>query len=105
MLQEDQRIQKGIFSFLSRQGLSIAGMQQVLTLYAQSREMTRPKKNRLKWYAEVSQLAQQDFKTFKNIYNKNKKNLSYDNSRSYDDWWNECNLDGSFAYNGVTDDF
>ena len=23
----------------------------------------------------------------------------------YDDWWQECNLDGSFAYNGVTDDF
>jgi hypothetical protein len=24
---------------------------------------------------------------------------------SYNDWWNESNLDGSFAYNGVTDDF
>lgn len=26
-------------------------------------------------------------------------------SRYYDDWWQESNLDGSFAYNGVTDDF
>ena len=25
--------------------------------------------------------------------------------KSYDDWWQECNMDGSFAYNGVTDDF
>jgi uncharacterized protein YlxW (UPF0749 family) len=25
--------------------------------------------------------------------------------QSYDDWWNGKNLDGSFAYNGVTDDF
>lgn len=24
---------------------------------------------------------------------------------SYDEWWQERNLDGSFAYNGVTDDF
>jgi hypothetical protein len=23
----------------------------------------------------------------------------------YDEWWEESNLDGSFAYNGVTDDF
>jgi hypothetical protein len=25
--------------------------------------------------------------------------------QSYDEWWQESNLDGSFAYNGVTDDF
>lgn len=25
--------------------------------------------------------------------------------KSYDEEWNEKNLDGSFAYNGVTDDF
>lgn len=23
----------------------------------------------------------------------------------YSTWWNECNTDGTFAYNGVTDDF
>lgn len=23
----------------------------------------------------------------------------------YSEWWNECNTDGTFAYNGVTDDF
>lgn len=26
-------------------------------------------------------------------------------SQSYDDWWGECNMDGSFAYNGCTEDF
>lgn len=26
-------------------------------------------------------------------------------SSSYDEWWEQNNLDGSFAYNGVTDDF
>jgi hypothetical protein len=24
---------------------------------------------------------------------------------SYGTWWSQCNMDGSFAYNGVTDDF
>jgi hypothetical protein len=24
---------------------------------------------------------------------------------TYDEWWNRKNLDGSFAYNGVTKDF
>lgn len=25
--------------------------------------------------------------------------------QNYNDWWQEANLDGTFAYNGVTDDF
>jgi hypothetical protein len=25
--------------------------------------------------------------------------------QSYDEWWHEKNMDGYFAYNGVTDDF
>jgi hypothetical protein len=25
--------------------------------------------------------------------------------QTYDEWWQERNMDGSFAYNGVTDDF
>ena len=32
-------------------------------------------------------------------------NERYSPAPSYDEWWSECNLDGSFAYNGVTDDF
>lgn len=38
-------------------------------------------------------------KRFKQRPNKRRR------SRSYEDWWQECNLDGSFAYSGVTDDF
>lgn len=26
-------------------------------------------------------------------------------SYTYNDWWQQNNLDGTFAYNGVTDDF
>jgi len=26
-------------------------------------------------------------------------------SYGYDEWWQEKNMDGSFAYNGVTEDF
>ena len=104
-MQEDQKLQKGIYSFLKKQRLSVAGMHQILLIYAQSKEMVRPKKNRLKWYAEISHLANSDFPAFKSLYNKNKKNLSYDYSRSYDDWWDECNTDGSFAYNNAADDF
>lgn len=29
----------------------------------------------------------------------------YASNQSYDDYWNESNLDGSFAYNGAADDF
>lgn len=98
-------LQRGIFSFLNKQGLSVTGMRQVLYLYGQTKDMQRPKKFRLEWYAEVSQVAQGDFQAFKKVYNKNKDKLSYSNSRSYDEWWQECNMDGSFAYNGVTEDF
>lgn len=98
-------IQRGIFSFMSKQGLSISSMRHVLTLYASTKDMTKPKSKKLEWYAEVSKVAQKDFLAFKKVYNKNKKDLTYTNSQSYGDWWNECNLDGSFAYNNASDDF
>ncbi len=104
-MQENQKLQRGIYSFLTKQGLSVAGMRQVITLYAATKDMKRPKAKRMEWYAEISHLANNDFAAFKKVYNKNKKDLSYDNSQSYDDWWNECNTDGTFAYNGVTEDF
>lgn len=34
-------------------------------------------------------------------FKQNKNNVS----RDYNDWWQERNLDGTFAYSGVTDDF
>jgi len=33
------------------------------------------------------------------------KKRPYKKHRHYNDWWQENNLNGIFAYNGVTDDF
>jgi hypothetical protein len=103
MLQEDQKIQKGIYSFLSRKGIAMSGMRYVLTQYALSKDEKKPKKNKLEWYAKISNLAQQDFVGFKKVYNKCKNKVVH--YQAYEDWWGECNTDGSFAYNGVTEDF
>lgn len=100
---DQPKINRGIYSFLSARGHDISTMNVVLTLYAQTIDMKRPKKNRRQWYADVSKLAQKNFKDFKKVYFDNKKNLVV--SQSYEDWWQESNMDGSFAYNGVTDDF
>ncbi len=83
----------------------MSGVHKILTMYAETRQMSRPKKKRLEWYATISKLAAQDFATFKRLYNKNKKNLPYSYRQSYDEWWDECNTDGSFAYNNASDDF
>ena len=103
MLKQNQRINRGIFSFLSRRGLSMAGMRRVLHLYAQSKDMNKPNKNKLEWYAKISEEAHSEFQAFKKIYNKNKHNIPH--YQTYEDAWSESNLDGSFAYNGVTEDF
>ena len=102
-LEENQRLQKGIHSFLYKKGIAMSGMRYVLTQYALTRDMKKPKKKTLIWYADISKLAQQDFAAFKKVYNKCKGNVNH--YQTYDDWWGESNLDGSFAYNGVTDDF
>ena len=98
------RINNGIYAFLSRQRLDVKGMKQVLEAYAKSINNPKPSgKNKNTWYAEISESAQGNFKAFKKVFNKAEKNIP--RRDSYADWWNECNLDGSFAYNGVTDDF
>ncbi len=40
---------------------------------------------------------------FKIDKNRSKNKVKVNNS--YSEYWNEANLDGSFAYNGVTDNF
>jgi hypothetical protein len=103
MLLENQKLQKGIHSFMYRKGIAMSGMRYVLTQYALTIDKKKPKKNKLEWYAEISKLANEDFIAFKKVYNKCKGNVVH--YQTYDDWWSESNLDGSFAYNGVTDDF
>ena len=103
MLAENQKLQKGIYSFLVKKGIAMSGMRYILVQYALTREMKKPKKNKLEWYATISNLAQQDFVAFKKVYNKCKGNVNH--YQTYDDWWGESNLDGSFAYNNASDDF
>ncbi len=97
------KLNSGIFNFLNKQGLSIHEMRRIISLYALSIGIKRPKKARLEWYSKITELAQNDFVNFKKIYNKNKEIKK--KIRTYDDWYQECSFDGSFAYNGVADVF
>lgn len=98
------KIQKGIFSFLNGRNLSIHEMRSVLNMYANSIGEKRPRNHRLEWYVKISNLANTDFTNFNKIYNENKTTFNKSNS-SYDEWYQESSMDGTFAYNGVADDF
>lgn len=101
---EKIRINNGVFCFLSKQGCSIHSMRRILSLYAlEIHSIKRPRKVNAEWYLIISDLAQDDFVSFKRIYNKNK--IIRKPIQSYNDWYDECSMDGSFAYNGVADDF
>lgn len=99
------RLHVGIHSFLRKQSLTKKSIYDILSNYAQSKEIERPKHPGKDWFLNISNIASENFKEFKKFYNKNKKDLSYSYHQSYDDWWQECNLDGSFAYNNASDDF
>lgn len=103
MAQEKIKINKGIFNFLMKQHLHISTMRHVLKEYALTKDKKPPKKNRNQWYADISEEAQTDFKGFKKVFNKLKDTIPQ--HLTYDEWWNECNLDGTFAYNNSSDDF
>jgi hypothetical protein len=66
-------INRGIYLFLSKFGLSIHDMRYYLTIYAQSHGIKKPKYNRLKWYKRISELASSNFIEFKKHFNKHKK--------------------------------
>ncbi len=101
---EKIKINRGVFNFLSKQGCSIHDMRRLLSLYAlEVHSIKRPKRVSGEWYLIISELAQQDFASFKRIYNKNK--IIRKPVMSYNNWYDECSMDGSFAYNGVADDF
>ena len=38
-------------------------------------------------------------------YGKGWRETYAEKQETYDEWWQRKNMDGSFAYNGVTDDF
>lgn len=92
------------FSFLANRGLKLPEMRRILSLYAQEvHNIKRPRKVKAEWYVIISELVQEDFASFKKVFNKHKtrkKTVS-----TYEDWYDTCSFDGSFAYNGVADDF
>lgn len=100
---ERYKLNKGVFSFLAKQGLSVHDMRSVINSYAMTIGEKRPKKDREKWYSTISELIANDFKNFKKVYNSNSIKIS--KQTSYDDWYQESSMDGTFAYNGVADDF
>lgn len=67
--------------------------------------------NNMPYYDKIGDEIQKDwdkfikfYATIKNNYPKNRPKQSV-KRHSYNDWWQENNLNGGFAYNGVTDDF
>lgn len=101
---EKMKLDSGVFSFLSNRGCSIHEMRRILALYAlEVHDIKKPKRIKPEWYVIISELAQQDFVSFKHVYNKHK--LKNTTIRTYNDWYDECSIDGTFAYNGVADDF
>lgn len=105
---EKYKLEKGIFGFLDGQGFSIHDMRDLLTRYALTKNILRPKNKRTKWYVFISELAQDNFIEFLKFYkenNKHTKNCKKSKLHSYNEWYDECNSDGSFAYNEIAKDF
>lgn len=99
---EKYKLQQGIFNFLNNKGYSIHDMRFLLTGYALTKGIKRPTRRTSKWYVRISELAQENFSEFSKYYYKQNKLTK---NQSYDEWFEESSFDGSFAYNGVTDDF
>jgi hypothetical protein len=97
------KLNKGIFVFLNKNNLTLGGMCKVLVAFAQDMKLEVPEKKDNQWYEDMSDLAQDNFKKFRNVFNK-MPTLEL-RQQTYDEWYQEANMDGSLAYNGVTDDF
>jgi hypothetical protein len=109
---EEEKIQKGIYCFLTKNNCVLNEMKRALHIYAKENKMNLlPDRNSKKananiWYANVSNIAQNDFEGFKEMFNSNKKKIyNKDKEMTYDRWYEESSMDGSFAYNESADDF
>lgn len=98
-------INKGVFNILYRkQGFTINSIREILRDYGKN-ELNQifPKNNRPKYYNSVSEMIQEDFRKFIKWLRKNRK--YYHLRDDYNEWYEESSFDGTFAYNGVADDF
>lgn len=98
-------INKGVFNILYRkQGFTVNSIREILRDYGKNElNQIYPKKNRPKYYTSVSEIIQEDFGKFIFWLGKNRK--YYHLRDDYNDWYQESSFDGTFAYNGVADDF
>jgi hypothetical protein len=81
-------------------------MEQIMSMYGKELGMEEPKRKKANHYIDVSNKIQEDFDSFKKFYNTFVNGVvPCSREMDYSEDWNEKNLDGSFAYNGVTDDF
>lgn len=100
-------VQRGIWNLLfNKMNYSMEYIQSILTAYAEKcLDRKKPRRNRLKFYMEISTHAQQNFDDFMKFLKENYKNRYAGAVESYDDWYERASMDGSLAYSGVADDF
>jgi hypothetical protein len=69
--------------------------------------LEKQNKKEKRWNKTISSTGVVTFTRIKQSKHKNRKQSRKQKSAydAYSEWWSEKNLDGSFAYNGVTDDF
>jgi hypothetical protein len=90
----------GVFKWLRNRDHDVEIAKRILNDYAKHNELM------IKAPKRVAEVIQNDFSSFVEWYKKNKnKYPRFEKIETYDEWWSRKNLDGSFAYNGVTDDF
>lgn len=101
---EPAKLNQGIFTFFIKNGLDHSEMHRILKFYAKEHlDRTLPTRRHLKWYASISEKAGEDFENFKKCFNKHKRR-NRRRAQTYDEWFVESSLDGTFAYNGSADD-
>lgn len=108
---DNEKINKGVYCYLLKKGCSLNDMKTALHIYASDLKLILPKDRHAKdaetnrWYSATSSVAQQDFEAFKASFFANKHKIISVKTQTYDDWFEEASMDGSFAYNGSAEDF
>jgi len=96
------KIQKGIFCYLNNRGVGVHQMRWAIKQFFKENYVHF--ENNQFTFEDKQQYACDNFQNFKKFIKRTFINQQRDLS-SYEDDWNEKNLDGSFAYNNVSDDF